>query len=204
MISMRGMFHLPSTLTIEDWRALSIEEIEQQLIEFADKEYEEKTRQLRDLMPQAERLTLLRAVDSHWIRHLTDLDNLREGIGLRAFGQQNPVIAYKREAAEMYDNMLGSIRSQVARDIYRVQAAPSVAQSPARNLRTNTASSSGGKGAKPIKSVSPEAIGRNDLCPCGSGKKFKHCHGAPGAQPLSTQQLAAAATRSATPVKTRK
>jgi preprotein translocase subunit SecA len=204
MISMRGMIPLPPTLTIEDWRTLSAEEIEQQLIEFAEHGYEEKTRQMRDLMPQAERLTLLRAVDSHWIRHLTDLDNLREGINLRAFGQQNPVIAYKREAAEMYDNMLSSIRSQVARDIYRIQAAPSVAQAPARNLRTNTASTSGGKGAKPIKSVSPDAIGRNDMCPCGSGKKYKHCHGAPGAQPLSSQQLAGATTRSATPVKTKK
>ncbi len=203
MISMRGMIPLPPTLTINDWRGLGVEEIEQQLIEFAEQGYTGKTKQLADLMPQAERMTLLRAVDSHWVRHLTDLDNLREGIGLRAFGQQNPVVAYKREAAEMYDGMLSSIRSQVARDIYRVQAAPPAAATPARQLRTN-APASGGKGAKPIKTSSPDAIGRNDPCPCGSGKKYKHCHGAPGAEPLSASQVVGAGTRSATPVKTRK
>ncbi len=202
MISMRGMIPLPPALTINEWRGLSVEEIEQQLIEFAEQGYTEKTRQLADLMPQAERLTLLRAVDAHWVRHLTDLDNLREGIGLRAFGQQNPVIAYKREAAEMYDGMLSSIRSQVARDIYRIQAAPQGVAAPARQLRTN-APAMAGKGAKPIKSSSPDAIGRNDPCPCGSGKKYKHCHGAPGAEPLSANKLAGAGMRSAAPVKTK-
>jgi preprotein translocase subunit SecA len=193
MIAARGLIPLPATLTPDDWRDLRPDEIEEQLIGQAEQAYEAKRHQLGNLMPQAERLTLLRAVDNHWIRHLTDLDALREGIGLRAFGQQDPLVAYKREAAEMYEMMLASIRSQVARDIYLVQAAPQQAAAPAaRRLSTNSPSSSS-KGRRPVKAVASESIGRNDPCPCGSGKKYKHCHGAPGAKPLPVGQMAEAA-----------
>ncbi len=185
MVAARSLIPLPPTLTPEDWRDLKPEEIEAQLIEFAERAYTEKEKQLGELMPQAERITLLRAVDNHWVRHLTDLDALREGIGLRAFGQQNPVVAYKREAAETYEDMLASIRSQVARDIYRVQPAQSAPVPQSRRLSANTPGSSG-KGRQPVRKVADgNIVGRNDPCPCGSGKKYKHCHGAPGAAPLS-------------------
>ena len=153
-------------------------------------------------MPQAERITLLRAVDNHWVRHLTDLDALREGIGLRAFGQQNPVVAYKREAAETYDDMLASIRSQVARDIYRVQPAQSAPTPQPKRLSVNTAGSSG-KGRQPVRKVADETVGRNDPCPCGSGKKYKHCHGASGAAAQPTGKAASGA-KTGTPTKQRK
>jgi preprotein translocase subunit SecA len=201
MIAARSLIPLPATLTPDDWRDLRPQEIEDQLIEFAEKGYGAKARQLGDLMPQAERLTLLRAVDNHWVRHLTDLDALREGIGLRAFGQQNPLVAYKKEAADMYDAMLSSIRSQVARDIYRVQAAPTVPAPNQRRLSTNAPGSSS-KGRQPVRSVATNAVGRNDPCPCGSGKKYKHCHGAPGARPLPVGQMTRAVP--ATPTKQRK
>ncbi len=185
MLAARSMIPLPAVLTPEDWRDLKPDEIEAQLIGYTEQAYAEKEKQLGDLTPQAERITLLRAVDNHWVRHLTDLDALREGIGLRAFGQQNPVVAYKKEAAETYDDMLASIRSQVARDIYRVQPAQSAPTPQPRRLSTNAPGSSG-KGRLPVRKVADGAIvGRNDPCPCGSGKKYKHCHGAPGAAPLS-------------------
>ncbi len=201
MVAARGLIPLPATLTPDDWRDLPPSEIEAQLIDFADKAYEAKKHLLGDLMPQAERLTLLRAVDNLWVRHLTDLDALREGIGLRAFGQQDPLNAYKTEAAVTYDMMLASIRSQVARDIYRVQAAQPVPVATPRRLSTNAPSSSG-KGRTPVRTIASDGIGRNDPCPCGSGKKYKHCHGAPGAGPLPVGRPVA--TASATPTKQRK
>ncbi len=201
MIGARGLIPLPATLTPEDWRDEKPDRIEEQLIEYAEKAYEAKSKQLGDLMPQAERQTLLRAVDNHWVRHLTDLDGLREGIGLRAFGQQNPVVAYKKEAADMYDAMLASIRSQVARDIFRVQIMPQMpVAAPARRLSTNAPGSTG-KGRLPVRTVASDAIGRNDPCPCGSGKKYKQCHGAPGAAPLP---VAAGGKAAVAPTKTRK
>jgi preprotein translocase subunit SecA len=183
MSAARGLIPLPATLTVEDWQSLSADEIEDQLVEHAEAAYDEKARQLGALMPEAERLTLLRAVDAHWVRHLTDLDILREGIGLRAYGQQNPLIAYKKEAFETFDEMNASIRSQVARDIFRVQAQPATAAAPAaRPLRSNL-SATAAKGQKPVRKA-VATVGRNDPCPCGSGKKYKHCHGRPGAEPL--------------------
>ena len=200
MIATRSLIPLPATLTPNDWRDRKPDEIEAQLIEFAEKAYETKAHQMGSVMPQAERLTLLRAVDNFWVRHLTDLDALREGIGLRAFGQQNPLVSYKKEAADTYDLMLEAIRSQVARDIYRVQPAQSAPAPVRRPLSVNTSTSSG-QGRLPVRTVMSDAIGRNDLCPCNSGKKYKHCHGAPGAGPLPGRQAAAA---SAPPTKQRK
>ncbi len=203
MIAARSLIPLPATLTPDDWRDQKPDEIEAALVEYAEKAYEAKVHLLGDLMPQAERITLLRAVDNLWVRHLTDLDALREGIGLRAFGQQNPLVAYKKEAADTYDMMLEAIRSQVARDIYRVQPAQSAAAPAPRRLSASGASSSGsGKGRTPVRNVPSDIIGRNDPCPCGSGKKYKQCHGAPGAGPLPGRQSGAAAP--ATPTKQRK
>ncbi|HEY4691020.1 MAG TPA: preprotein translocase subunit SecA [Anaerolineae bacterium] len=180
----RGLIPLPATLTVEDWENLEPDAIEEKLLDYAEKAYDEKARQLGDLTPEAERVTLLRAVDQHWVRHLTDLDILREGIGLRAYGQQNPLVAYKKEAFETFDEMNTSIRSQVARDIFRVQAQPTQPAAPAaRQLRSNI-SGTASKGQKPVRRAASETVGRNDPCPCGSGKKYKHCHGRPGAGPL--------------------
>ena len=202
MIAARGMIPLPASLTPDDWREGKPEDIEDQLLAYAEKAYAEKERQLGEVMPQAERITLLRAVDTHWVRHLTDLDALREGIGLRAFGQQNPVVAYKREAAETYEEMLASIRSQVARDIYRVQPAQSAPTPQPRRLSTN-ASGSTGKGRQPVRKVADgSTVGRNDPCPCGSGKKYKYCHGAPGAAPLSASAVSGA--KAGAPLKQKK
>ncbi|MBP7687225.1 MAG: SEC-C domain-containing protein [Thermoflexales bacterium] len=99
--------------------------------------------------------------------------------------------------------MLEAIRSQVARDIYRVQPAQSAAAPAPRRLSASGASSSGsGKGRTPVRNVPSDIIGRNDPCPCGSGKKYKQCHGAPDAGPLPGRQSGAAAP--ATPTKQRK
>ena len=192
MSAARGLLPLPATLVIDEWeKAGSLEAIEEQLLEFSEQAYDAKTKQMGERMPEAERITLLRAVDQHWVRHLTDLDMLREGIGLRAYGQQNPLIAYKKEAFETFDEMNASIRSRVARDIFRVQAQPAQpAGSPTRQARPVLASTAS-KGQKPVRRAAAEAVGRNDPCPCGSGKKYKHCHGRPDAGPLPAPAKAA-------------
>jgi preprotein translocase subunit SecA len=118
------------------------------------------------------------------VRHLTDLDALREGIGLRAYGQQDPLVAYRKEAFAMYGGLMDNVRDIVARDIFRVRVAPTPsAAAPRAALRTNL--SEGGAGRRPIKTAAAQTIGRNDPCPCGSGKKYKHCHGKTGAPQLA-------------------
>ena len=122
-----------------------------------------------EMMRQLERLVMLRAVDNRWVRHLTDLDELREGIGLRAFGQQDPLVAYKKEAYEMYEELVASISQDIVRNIYHAQfvTRPTMPQ----RMQTNR-----GDGGAPQPVRSAKTLGRNDPCHCGSGKKYKNCH----------------------------
>jgi preprotein translocase subunit SecA len=134
-----------------------------------------------------DRQLVLRAVDSLWVRHLTDLEGLREGIGLRAYGQQNPLVAYRKEAHEMYEALLGRIQERVARSIYLV---PQTLAQPRRRPRLQ-AVRPGIPGARvgqtvrhqtrPVQDPSERPLKRNDPCWCGSGKKYKNCHMRQGA-----------------------
>ena len=119
-----------------------------------------------------DRLVMVRAVDERWVRHLTDLDSLREGIGLRAFGQIQPLVAYKKEALEMYQELLGSIESDIVHAIFKVDVVRQ--QQPVRRvMQTNRGDNGADQQTERRSSVD---IGRNDPCWCGSGKKYKHCH----------------------------
>jgi preprotein translocase subunit SecA len=122
---------------------------------------------------QHDRQVMLQVIDNLWVRHLTDLDNLREGIGLRAYGQQDPLVAYKKEAHEMYQDLLATIQHDVVQRIFRPVEIRIQRPRPVREMRTNLA---GGETRRPVKAVDRK-VGRNDPCPCGSGKKYKHCHG---------------------------
>ncbi|MGC9348682.1 MAG: preprotein translocase subunit SecA [Anaerolineae bacterium] len=130
-----------------------------------------------------DRRLMLRQIDDHWVRHLTSLDMLREGIGLRAVGQQNPLVSYQKEAFEMYQGMLGSIQSQIVRRLLRVpqlqvtrRRAPVSVQAPQqRQLTFQTSGGSAGESA-PEPARAQRDLGRNDPCWCGSGKKYKDCH----------------------------
>jgi preprotein translocase subunit SecA len=146
-----------------------------------------------------DRAVLLQTVDQHWVKHLTDLDELREGIGLRAYAQRNPLVEFRTEASRMYDEMLASIREQVAHRIFNVQfniqaprpqrqaqpqpgravATPVGARSPIERalvregVRAGVAAREGD--GRPRPAAAPK-LGRNDICPfCSSGKKLKHC-----------------------------
>ena len=170
--SLRTIMPLPPSFTSARWKKLTAREIQEQLLELAERLYEEKERQLgSEDMRQLERLVMLRAVDSLWIRHLTGLDDLREGIGLRAYGQQDPLVAFKREAHEMYVDLLAAIQRAVVGDVYRVSLVREPQPRPMREMRTSVEAQ---RAAQPVRTAGPK-VGRNDPCPCGSGKKYKHC-----------------------------
>ena len=166
---------LPRGENPESWRKLTAPEMADHLVALAEATYDAKearlaaqpdTPSMRDL----ERAVMLRAVDNRWVRHLTDLDELREGIGLRAFAQQDPLIAYKKEAHEMYQEFVASIARDIVYAIYHVEFTRPAA--PVRQMQTNR----GDGGGQPQPVRSGKTIGRNDPCWCGSGKKYKQCH----------------------------
>ena len=121
-----------------------------------------------------DRAVMLEVVDRRWIAHLTSLDDLRTGIGLRAYGQQDPLVAFKKEAHEMYGELLAGIQQEIAHlALNRImQVTEPVAQPPRRETFTNREN---GEQRRPAR-ASANQVGRNDPCPCGSGKKYKYCH----------------------------
>ena len=114
-----------------------------------------------------DRFVMLKVVDSLWVRHLTDLDELKEGIGLRAFGHQDPLIAFKKEAHEMYEELLAQIRDQIAQGILYTSIAVRRPEPVVPRVKIPAPARVAQPGKRP---------GRNDPCWCGSGKKYKHCH----------------------------
>jgi preprotein translocase subunit SecA len=145
--------------------------------------YERKEQELgSELMRYLEKLMLLQVIDHHWKDHLLGMDHLRDGIGLRGYGQKDPLIEYKREGFDMFSSMMDRIKSDVLDRLFRVQAVkgeeqppPAVAAPPPPRMILN-------RGEEPAAPTTvqrqADKIGRNDPCPCGSGKKYKKCHGA--------------------------
>ncbi len=133
-----------------------------------------------------ERLVILRTIDTLWVEHLTAVEEMRQGIGLRAYGQTDPLVAYKREALDMWDQFRDRIRQQVARQILHARLAPQAAaeamaqeRAPSRIQQSGPGDPDGTAGPATATATRVTAkVGRNDPCPCGSGKKFKRCHGA--------------------------
>jgi preprotein translocase subunit SecA len=172
------------------------------LIEDAHKLYDEREEQLTpDVMRALERFLLLQIIDERWREHLFDMDYLREGIHLRGFAQIEPIVAYKNEAFTLFEDMMNSIWSTFARMVYNVEVtveADELEQHQAAAGGVGTLEYSGGQlpegayygeeGAVADPEGEPlvaqrrldenEQLGRNDPCWCGSGKKFKKCHGA--------------------------
>ncbi|MDD4081617.1 MAG: SEC-C metal-binding domain-containing protein, partial [Eubacteriales bacterium] len=132
-------------------------------------------------MRELERSVLLRSVDTRWMDHIDAMDQLRDGIGLRAYAQRNPVNEYKLESYDMFDEMSRLIQEDTVRQLFqlRIQKAPERKQ-VAQPMAEGTATGAGTKGGQPVVKKPGEKIGRNSPCPCGSGKKYKHCHGMPG------------------------
>jgi preprotein translocase subunit SecA len=129
-----------------------------------------------EIWPRVLRAVILRSIDQLWVEHLTEVDDLRRGIGLRGYAQEDPLNAFKREAFKLYDEFQGLIRVSIGRSILRVSVVQQEAPRP-KIVATTAASTT--SAPAPKAPVAPAAnVGRNDPCPCGSGKKYKKCHGA--------------------------
>jgi len=160
---------------------LSAEDIKELLIDRGNKLYEAREEELGDeLMRSLERMILLRNVDSKWMDHIDAMEELKQGIGLRAYGQQNPVIAYKQESYDMFDEMTNSIRENTVRLILTVRVKSEEDTKREQTVKITSESGSGsGDGSEKGRTVrnKDKKVGPNDPCPCGSGKKYKKCCG---------------------------
>jgi len=177
-------------------------EATEELVKWANEVYERRENDWgSDLTREIERRVMLSVIDEKWRDHLYEMDMLKEGIGLRAWGQKDPLIEYKREAFEAFEAMMGGLGEDVMRRLFRVSIIPAPGSGPdarpvplrtprpletvgARESRTPLPMFSQPRPAQPVPRTGPaeparaqERVGRNDPCPCGSGKKYKRCHG---------------------------
>jgi preprotein translocase subunit SecA len=172
-------FPLPPDITTESLGPLKQPEIEACLTEAAAAAYAAREQELgADTMRLLERVVMLRTMDNLWIEHLTVMEHMRQGIGLQAVAQRDPLVAYKREGHSMFQNLLENIRHDVARSIFRVNVIRQEAPRRAAPVKTSVAAGTSGGGSSQPKLKKPaHKVGRNDPCPCGSGKKYKKCCG---------------------------
>ena len=139
--------------------------------------YEKKEQEFTSpVMREVERVVLLRVVDEYWMDHIDAMTDLRQGIGLRAYAQTDPIIAYKKESLEMFEEMISAIQEETVRRLYSVRLRKNEEVKRERVAKT-TSESVGGDGTVKKQPRKVKKIGRNDPCPCGSGKKYKNCCG---------------------------
>ena len=150
--------------------------IETRLLEHAEQTYEEMEEGLTsEVMRDLERYLLLRSIDTNWVQHLTTMENLRQGVGLHAYGQRDPLVMYRKEGMDQFQMLQQKIQSDVAHAIFRVQVTlgQSSRNGSARTRRQRSV-------PQPVRAATPSGkggrkVGRNQPCPCGSGKKYKRC-----------------------------
>lgn len=182
---------LPEDLT--DWdqlEALGIDGVRDRLAAHSRQVYDQIEHELTpEAMREAERWLMLRSVDANWVQHLTSMENLRQGIGLHAFGQRDPLVMYKKEGHEQFQGLQAKIEHDIVHTLFnaRISVAPKGGQQA--NGRNGQAGRPGAPKKETVmaKVMDPrrreavpagQKIGRNQQCPCGSGKKYKRCHGA--------------------------
>ena len=154
------------------------EDLVEVIWKMALKAYEEKETQIGpEQMRELERVVVLRIVDAKWMNHLDTMDDLRQGIGLRAYGQKDPLIEYKYEGFEIFENMVNSLREDVIRYIFRVQVIERHAAVKGKEVTGGDSPSAAPAGKTTTVRKDGPKVGRNDPCPCGSGKKYKKCCG---------------------------
>ncbi|OGH11689.1 MAG: preprotein translocase subunit SecA [Candidatus Levybacteria bacterium RIFCSPLOWO2_01_FULL_36_13] len=168
-------------LSLQLEQAKSIEEKTKFLANIADELYEKKEKDLGgSLMRQVEKFVILSVIDNLWVDHLDAIENLRQGIGLRGYGQKDPLVEYKNEAFSMFENLINTIDDEIVHRVYKIH----VHQEPQVDNPLNKAGVvENAAGANIVSEVSPaekakakKKLGRNDPCWCGSGKKYKKCH----------------------------
>jgi preprotein translocase subunit SecA len=164
-------------LTADDLWGKEKEEIIETIKQAVRTKYEEREQELGELMREFEKVVTLRAVDSKWMDHIDAMDQLRQGIHLRAYGGTDPLREYQFEGYEMFQEMIESIKEEVATYIMKAQVRSNLQrQAVAEGQAVDPSEQGKPKKRQPVRAE--EKVGRNDPCPCGSGKKYKHCHGA--------------------------
>jgi preprotein translocase subunit SecA len=172
----------------EDERATtSLSELQERLVETAHAAYKAREEQFTpDVMRHLERVITLQSLDAHWKDHLLAMDHLKDGIGLRGYGQRNPLQEYQREGYDMFVEMIGRLETDVVEKMYSVQIAAEqdverIEEMRRRRHQQMMAAHASARRAEEGQATvkrEQEKVGRNDACPCGSGKKYKKCHGA--------------------------
>jgi len=163
-----------------DFANIGLEGLREALLEKVRKAYSDKEVEFgSEVMRRIEKVVLLQVVDTQWKDHLLAMDHLKEGIGLRGYGQKDPLVEYKREGFEMFSDMITRIKSEAVERLFKIQLVkedPIPQRRPVmpQSIRLNRGESSA---PKPVQK-SEKKVGRNDPCPCGSGKKHKKCCGA--------------------------
>ena len=152
---------------------MTVESLTEIMTEKAEERYKEREAMFGDNMREVERVILLRVVDAKWMDHIDSMEQLRQGINLRAYAQRDPVIEYKFEAMDMFEEMIAVIKEETIKYLFHVVPQSQIER---QQVAKPVAENLGGDGTvqkKPV--VKSERVGRNDPCPCGSGKKYKHC-----------------------------
>ena len=166
----------PVALSEEQKKSMKKNELKHNLKEEAIKLYETKEAEFPEpeQIREIERVVLLKVIDNKWMAHLDDMDALREGIGLQAYGQRDPVVEYKMQGYEMYEAMMASIQEDTIRILFHIRVEQKVEREPAAKV---TGTNKDASGPSAPKKRAEQKIYPNDPCPCGSGKKYKQCHG---------------------------
>ncbi|MEE8354107.1 MAG: preprotein translocase subunit SecA, partial [Dehalococcoidales bacterium] len=174
------MLPLPGGLKAEDIVDVKPSRITEDLVVHAEAIYEQREQEIGvENTRMLERLLMLRIIDGLWVEHLTEMDQMRQGIGLQAMAQRDPLVAYKREGAAQFDELMAGIRHDVVHSIYHVSITKEPIKQPVAVEMGQLVAGRGGNEPKQLvrKKVAGKKVGRNDPCPCGSGKKYKHCCG---------------------------
>lgn len=167
------------SITMEDLSGLSDKAIKEELFQRALKVYDSQVSKLRDeeAVKEFQKVLILRVVDNKWTDHIDALDQLRNAVGLRGYAQNNPVVEYQAEGFRMFNDMIGSIEFDVTRLMMKAQIHEQERPQAEHHISTTATRNIAAHQANMPENLDLSQIGRNELCPCGSGKKFKNCHG---------------------------
>ena len=167
------------SISRSDLAGLSDQAIKDELFQRALKVYDSQVAKLRDedAVKEFQKVLILRVVDNKWTDHIDALDQLRNAVGLRGYAQNNPVVEYQAEGFRMFNDMIGSIEFDVTRLMMKAQIHEQERPQVEHNISTTATRNIAAQQASLPEDLDLSQIGRNDQCPCGSGKKFKNCHG---------------------------
>ena len=163
----------------DELKSVSRDSIENDLLKRAHDKYEQREEEFgSDIMRELERMVLLRSVDTHWMDHIDAMDELRDGMRLRAYAQHDPVQEYRNEGFDMFNAMTESICEETTKMMLTLQVKKKEDVERKQVAKVTGESSSDGTVSKTVVKTKSQKVGRNDPCPCGSGKKYKKCCGA--------------------------